>query len=410
MILPSRHPGSRVTAPIAAMTLLLVLFTGCRRRDFPEYPANYREYAYITNGASDTVSVIDVVHLRIDREIQVGIHPVALAVSPSRNEVYILNSGVRPSATATDREPPFGSVSILDTARQRVVATLPVGREPTAIHLSANGDFAYIANSGSNSVTVLDLALRRTAVVLGVGEKPVQARISPDGASLVVTNSKAGSVSLFNAGEPNHQITQRSVFTGCPGASEIAILPDSSKAFVTCSSGHQVMAIALAQKADPKQNRSPGRPDAIEALLDVGQNPVALALKPDGGELFVSNAASNSISEIVTSSDDVGGAYLIGAQPVAGLVSPDNSTLYEANFQSQEVALYAIDDGQRAGSIHVGDGPLALALSASGHLLFAVDQRSGDVAAIRTSTHSLFTLFSVGREPDAIAIKSFRAR
>lgn len=404
-----RH-GRRFSAAIPALGLLLVAFSGCRRQDFPKYPANYREYAYVTNGASDTVSVIDVVNLRIDREIQVGMHPIAVVASPARDEVYVLNSGTESKATTGDRPHQNGSVSVLDSTQQRVVATLPVGRKPASMALSPDGTFAYIANSGSNSVTVLDLPQRRAVAVIGVGENPMKAEISPDGATLVVANSKADSVSLFSVEEPTRQFLPRSVFTGCPGASDIAILPDSSKAFVACSGGHQVMAIALAQKADPKENRPAERQDAVEALLDVGKNPVALTLKPDGGELFVSNANSNSISEIVTSSDDVGGAYLIGSEPVSGIVSADNALLYEANYQSQEVSIYAINDGKRAGSIHVGDGPVALAFSASGHLLFAVDRRSGDVAAIRTSTQSLFTLFSAGREPNAIAVKSFRVR
>jgi DNA-binding beta-propeller fold protein YncE len=93
---------------------------------------------------------------------------------------------------------------------------------------------------------------------------------------------------------------------------------------------------------------------------------------------------------------------------MGGLVSGDNSLLYVANFNSQYVTVYSIDDGKRIGSMHVGDGPSALALSTSGHLLFVVDSRSADVAVVRTETRSLFTLLSTGRNPNAIAMKSFK--
>ena len=33
----------------------------CQPHDFPQYPANYREYAYVTKGAGNTVSIYDVV-------------------------------------------------------------------------------------------------------------------------------------------------------------------------------------------------------------------------------------------------------------------------------------------------------------------------------------------------------------
>ncbi len=169
------------------------------------------------------------------------------------------------------------------------------------------------------------------------------------------------------------------------------------------------MAIALA-----RPDAHPAVPDRLEALLDVGRGPVHLALKPDGGELFVANALSNSISEIVTTTNDVGGAYIMGDNPAHGLVSSDNSLLYVANLNSQEVTIYSIDDGKRLGDIHVGDGPAMMAFSAAGHLLFVVDARSGDVSVVRTASlrtpglHSIFTMLPAGRGPNAIAVKAFR--
>jgi YVTN family beta-propeller protein len=152
----------------------------------------------------------------------------------------------------------------------------------------------------------------------------------------------------------------------------------------------------------------------MEAMMDVGRGPVHLALKPDGGELFVSNSLSNTISEVITTTNDVAGAYLMGDNPVRGLVSNDNSQVYVANLRAQDVTIYAIEDGKRAGSIHVGDGPAAMAFSAEGHLLFVVDTRSGDVAVIRTAstgkTIPLFTMLPTGRGPNAIAVKGFRVQ
>jgi YVTN family beta-propeller protein len=367
------------------------MVSGCKRHDFPEYPANYREFAYVTNGASGTVSVLDVVNVRVDREIQVGQRPIAVVANPKRNEVYVLNAG---NAQGD------GSISVLDAEKNAVVASIAVRRQPASLEVDADGDFAYVANSGSNSVSVIDLKSYREVAVIGTGEKPAAARISPDGKSLVVTNRAGNSVSILDVG--HRQI--RKVIENCPGASDVAILPDSSKAFVGCSSGHQILAITLARGNEAGLAQA----DQLEAVLNVGLAPVHLAMKPDGGELFVSNSESDSVSEVVTSTDDVGGAYLIGSHPVRGLVSKDNSLLYECNYGSQEISIYAIDDGKRAKSIHVGDGPVALAFSTGGHLLFAVDGRSGDVAVIRTSSQSLFNLLAAGREPNAIAIKAFK--
>jgi YVTN family beta-propeller protein len=380
----SNLPSARLFA------FALLALAGCRPHDFPQYPPGYREYAYVTNAASNTVTVLDVVNVRLDREIAVGQNPVAVAVSPTRNEVYVVNSGTAGSQ---------GSVSVINAENNSVTATINLHRQPVSIEIGPAGGLAYVANSGSNTISVLDLKARREIATIGVGEEPVAVRISPDGKTLAVANRKANSVSLIDTAA--HRVRQ--VFEGCPGASDAVILPDSSKVFVACSTGHQIMAIALAHA-----EAHPAQPDRLEAMLDVGQAPLQLALKPDGGEFFALNSLSDSISEVVTTSDDVLGATMIGDNPVRGLVSADNAMLYVANFHSQYVAVYSIDDGKRIGSIRVGDGPSALALSSAGHLLFVADARSDDVAVVRTGSRSLFTLLPAGRAPNAIAIKAFK--
>jgi YVTN family beta-propeller protein len=387
-------------ARLTAFALLSLALAGCRSHDFPQYPPNYREYAYVTNGGSNTVTVIDVVNVRLDREIAVGQNPVAVAASPARNEIYVLNSGA-----ATGQ----GSVSVINAENNTVAATIPVRRQPVSIEVDPTGALAYVANSGSNTISVLDLAARREIAVIGAGEEPVAARVSSDGKTLAVANRRGNSVSLFDLGPALAASGHKpQVIEDCPGASDTVILPDSSKAFVACSAGHQIMAIDL-DKAPANSSRT-DRPQTyrLESFLDVGRDPVQLALKPDGGELFVLNSLSNTITEVVTGTDDVGGSYMIGDDPVRGLVSADNAMLYVANFRSQYVTVYSIDDGKRIGSIDVGDGPAALAFSNSGLLLFVVDTRSGEVAVVRTASHSIFTLLPAGRAPNAIAVKAFR--
>jgi YVTN family beta-propeller protein len=368
--------------------LLVLGATGCRQRDFPTYPANYREYAYISNGGSNTVTVLDLVNMRQDRVIAVGKNPSGLAVNPRRNEVYVVNTG-------------SGTVSVIHAESNTVAATITVGRRPYFIDVDARGERAYVANSGSNNVSVLDLAKRRQIGVIGAGEGPGVARISGDGKTVVITNNLSGSVSIADA----QSFKVRSSFDHCRGATDAIILPDSSKAFVACSGGHQIMVIGLAHNT----GSDPRPADVLLSFLDVGQTPLQIALKPDAGEAFVSNYNSDTISELTTSSNEVGGAYLVGAHPVRGLVSSDNSLLYVSDFSSGRVSIYGIDDGKRIGEgVKVGEGPDALAFSSSERFLLVVDAQSGDIAVVRTANPaSLLTLFPAGRAPNDIVVKAF---
>jgi YVTN family beta-propeller protein len=151
--------------------------------------------------------------------------------------------------------------------------------------------------------------------------------------------------------------------------------------------------------------------DHLLTMLDVGNTPVHLAVKPDGGEIFVSNFGSDSISEIDTWNNQVLGTYMIGNKPVHGVITSDNSTLWVADFASDLLSVYSIDDGRLVTTVHTGSAPDALAFSADEHLLLAVDAHSGDVSVIRTQGKqgaALFTMLPAGSSPNAIAVKAIQ--
>lgn len=392
---------TRIAATV--LTFSLIGLAGCRRNHFPDYPANYREFAYVTDGKANTVAVLDLVYLRRDRLIQVGLEPTGITANPKRNEVYVVNTG-------------SDSISVIDTALNRVVENIGVHRAPYAIDVASDGKRAYVANSGSNTVSVLDLEKHREIAVAATGEQPGLARIAPDMRTLVVTNLGSGSVSVYDVSTSNAEpLKLRNAYPGCPGATDAVILPDSSKAFVACSKSHQVMAISLA--ADPESWRarqdSAQLQDHLLALLDVGETPTHLALKPDGGEIYVTNFGSDSISEIATGSNEVGGTYMIGSKPSRAIISKDNSSLWVTNFGADSAMLYSIDDGKATSSVRTGSNPDALAFSADEHLLLVANAGTGDVAMIRTLSKdgpALVTLLSAGAHPNDIAIKAFTVK
>jgi YVTN family beta-propeller protein len=197
----------------------------------------------------------------------------------------------------------------------------------------------------------------------------------------------------------------------CQQPEDIAILPDSSKAFVACSGSSQVASIALAGS----QGSSGLTSDRVLALLDVGRTPVSLALKPDGGELIACDFDSDSISIIETGNDEVGSSALIGEHPTHAVVTLDNSRLYASNFGSNSVAVYDIDLGRRIENVAVGSRPDGLALSQDQKYLLVLDTQAGDVTVIQKRTprklepteYSLLTMIPVGMQPNGIVVKAF---
>jgi YVTN family beta-propeller protein len=82
--------------------------------------------AYVTNGITGTVSVVDLVQGREVKQIKVGTEPRGCALTPDGSLLYVANH------TA-------GTVSIIDTAEWTVWGTVFVGRNPTAIAITDKG-------------------------------------------------------------------------------------------------------------------------------------------------------------------------------------------------------------------------------------------------------------------------------
>jgi YVTN family beta-propeller protein len=241
-----------------------------------------------------------------------------------------------------------------------------------------------------------------------VGSNPGLARVSPDGATVVVSNRGDNTVSVIDA----TLLRVRTTLTVCQQPEDIAILPDSRKAFVACSGSSQVASIAL--ESGKKSGDQGG--DRVLALLDVGRTPVSLALKPDGGELIVCDFDSDSISIIETGNDEVGNTALVGQHPTHAVVTNDNSRLYASNFGSNSVVVYDIDLGRRISTTAVGSRPDSLALSQDQNYLLVLDTQAGDVTVIQKRTprklepteYSLLTMIPVGVQPNGIVVKAFR--
>jgi len=83
----------------------------------------------------------------------------ALAVSPLRQEVYVLNDNLG-TLTAID---PFGPAP---------AAIMPVGRGPKALTVSADGKWAYVANRESHTISAVYLPLAYVVYTIPLDGQP----------------------------------------------------------------------------------------------------------------------------------------------------------------------------------------------------------------------------------------------
>jgi YVTN family beta-propeller protein len=269
----------------------------------------------------------------------------------------------------------------------------------------------------------LDLDRHKVIGRFPTGIGPGEANVSPDGKTVVVANRGDDTLTIADA-ETMHV---RATVPVCHEPDNIVILPDSAKAFASCSgpASTKNRAASRAGIKKPVAKSEHGqlvaidlKTDSVLTYLEVGATPSDLALKPDGGELFVTNFDSDSVSQVETGANEVGATRLMGGQPARGLVSSDNTLLYVSNFGSGSVSVYSIDNSKLLGTVQVGSKPDALALQppkdGKEYFLLVADSGSDDVAVVflhqKVAAWTLFTMVPVGHEPRQIAVKPFLLR
>src|SRR5262249_15830524 len=131
--------------------------------------------------STGTVARIDLDRQVVTHTVDVGLHPTAIAWDEQRQRLYVANANA-------------DSVSIVDPAAPRVVATMPVqpfglalkGLAPSAIALSADGRRLYAALGGLNAVAVVDPEQRSVRGYIPTAWYPDHVSLSADGSKIAI--------------------------------------------------------------------------------------------------------------------------------------------------------------------------------------------------------------------------------
>jgi YVTN family beta-propeller protein len=119
---------------------------------------------YFTLAGSDAVQVLDTARNQIIAQIPVGASPH----HPLLNGEYGLVVSQGP-----------GLLEVINPSTQKVIGTVTVGSQPHWIATSSNGDTAYVTNEGSNSVSVVDIGKQKVLATIPVGNAPRKIVVQP---------------------------------------------------------------------------------------------------------------------------------------------------------------------------------------------------------------------------------------
>jgi YVTN family beta-propeller protein len=207
----SSGPDTQVTAPFIDLTSLATEPATPRYNDehAPVYPTGLAispdgNTLFVANNLADSLGIVS--NLRTDRKLarvdlhrenkQAFIYPYGVVALPSRDGASTAKVYVSCWSDAT--------IAVVDPRAEKMVASIPVDRHPTAMILNVSRTRLYVVNSNADTVSVINTAtdkeLERINVKLAegqpIGSSPESLALSADGATLYVANAHSNSIAV----------------------------------------------------------------------------------------------------------------------------------------------------------------------------------------------------------------------
>lgn len=160
------------------------------------HPTN--SLAYVTNMASNSVSVIDLDKNEVVKIIPCGLTSESIDITPDGSEIWVTNKN-------------GNSITIINTSTYEVIETLSTGKEPLKVKFSVDGSYCLVANASDGSIYVYDQYSKKQIKTINIPGKnkllermlyhtprPVNILMHPNGLYAFIANSNASKIEVID--------------------------------------------------------------------------------------------------------------------------------------------------------------------------------------------------------------------
>jgi len=347
---------------ILIVSLLLVGVVACEEDsedigeggvfDSPTGIAIHWPYAYVTNANFDLSSGKDghlsVVDLRIALQRRDRAVIRTVETDPYLSKI-ILNAEGTVAYVAERRHNTVLLFDLTDPARPDLLDLddsesgqqgITVGRQPFGLTLTPEEDRLLVACLSSGVVSVVDLAAQQLTKNIALSSGVNEIKIDPAGRYAYVTNKMAPGITMIDVETGSYAAAFDPGLSFSLTAYDnrgLDFTPDGERLFVAARNpGALLMVDATKLPLYPE--------DAVLRLLPTDLGPSAVAVTPDGSEVWVANFVSNTVFAYDTDNGDLLGVMRTGAGPndiamFADPVEPDHYYALTVNFNSHNLTL-----------------------------------------------------------------------
>jgi YVTN family beta-propeller protein len=255
--------------------------------------------------------------------------------------------------------------------------------------VTPDGRKVYVSSDGASTVSVIDTATDRVAGAIEVGPNPHGLAISPDGKLLLVSAWGAGEALFVDTGTDRvvGRVPVAQAHNGALGA-------DGRVAWV---GSQQQGATALVRIDVPTFKET--------ARVALDKTPRALDLSPDGKWLYFTVAGAAAVQVLDTATSQVTGQIAVGASPHQAPFTRDGRWALVPSQGPGELAIIDASSGAVAGTVPVGKTPHWVTSTSDGRTAYVANEGSNDVSVVNLATRTVVATIAVGDGPRKIAVQ-----
>ena len=196
-----------------------------------DIPISSHDRVYAANQTSNTVSVIDPSTNQLLGVIRLG-DPVPGALSPLyRGQLLVHGLGYSPEGkTLAVVSIASNSVTLIDTATNKVKKVIYVGRSPHEPFFTPDGRELWVVVRGEDYISVIDPVQMQEVRRITLANGPGMTMFGPDGKYAFVCSSFTPELAVIDVA--SHQIVKR-VPQASPFCPNIAVSPENDEVWIT---------------------------------------------------------------------------------------------------------------------------------------------------------------------------------
>lgn len=201
-------------------------------------PVSSHDRVYAADQTSNTISVIDPSSNKLLGVLRLG-DPVPGALSPLyRGQLLVHGLGYSSdSKTLAVVSVASNSITLIDTATNRVKGTVYVGRSPHEAFFTPDGSELWVTVRGQDYVSVIDPVQMKETRRIEMANGPGMTMFGPDGKYAFVCSSFNPELAVVDAA--SHQIIKR-LPQGSPFCPNIGVSPENDEVWITLKDAGKV--------------------------------------------------------------------------------------------------------------------------------------------------------------------------